>query len=127
MDYDKLTKVALKLNEASDKYNKVLIELVGKINSYNLGVEAVVNINSEYKLMYGRVEGFWGLYILDSKSSWPIASSPRQIRIKAVEFLPQLLLQLNQEANVLLNRIKEANEMLNEAVKSFEKEGVLHE
>lgn len=133
----KLASVSQSLNQASDLVTSGIAQVEGALREYKLGVEAWVDIRRWYeegqytdggwfrlgrtqKLGYGKKDGKWGLltYIFAEESDEPeefafLREAPRDVRLAAVDKLPELLDAL----------VEKAVQTAQEATKKAEKAG----
>jgi hypothetical protein len=124
-----LSSFSKSLNEASDELSKQISAIESALNEFKLGVWVWVKkpiltetefsepddagnrreFNFNYELGYGKHKGKWGLLIsygwegddgMDTKIT-PLRDAPREIRIKAMGRIPDLLDELAQEMSSL--------------------------
>lgn len=112
--YRKLSEVASALNEVSDSLGQQIAELDSTLKKLNLGVTVWVpfrgnvedNVLWSEDLGYAKVRGKWGVALrtfvqpCDDEpqvEEWLFNDAPRQLRLSAVEKLPELLEKLSQQ------------------------------
>jgi hypothetical protein len=131
-----LTKTAQSLNSASDKLNQVIEKLDGALRNLNLGVSAWVNFdewsdeedNSGHSSVgYSKQNNKWGIALMsisenhtwgeERSMTWLFADAPRELRLRAVKHIPELIEELNKVAakftNDLIKKTNEADELAN--------------
>lgn len=135
-----LSLLSKSLNEASDELSKQISAIESALNQYKLGVWVWVKkpilteteisdpddqgrryeYNFDYQLGYGKHKGRWGLLVshgweaddgTDTKIMF-LRDAPREIRIKAMDRIPNLLDDLAQEMSSLT---QEASKRASEA------------
>lgn len=133
-----LSSFSKSLNDASDELSRHIGTLESALNSYNLGIWAWVAepilseaelsepdekkqqymMTFEHRLGYGKHKGKWGL-LVSSGYDWdddprviPLREAPREVRVKAVDKIPDLLEALAKEVTALT---KEASKKAAEA------------
>lgn len=133
--FQKLTQTAASLNAESDKLSVFIEKLEKALRALNLGVSAWVTVdNWEDESKNKRLSevgydksniGAWGLYLrasvlndkgmLVSVSNWSFTSAPRELRVRAISHIPELIVALNTTASnvtqVLIQGNKEAEEL----------------
>lgn len=135
--YRKLSEVASSLNEVSDILGQQISELEAALKKLNLGITVWVpfrgdnedNVLWSEDLGYAKVRGKWGIalrtffHACDDEpevEEWLFNDAPRQLRLSAVESLPQLLEKLSQQgeqtAQELCCKVAEVGELV-DAVK----------
>src|SRR5262245_53356860 len=140
IDFSRLEAHSKKINEASDDLTKALTTINEKLNSLNLGLQVFLEeeLHSEstrardqsrseilWHLGYGKVDGTWGLLLkteefinvddaynrqLAHEEQYLLLSCPRELRIKAVEFIPSLIQQLERESENFTKSVSKAKE-----------------
>ena len=120
----RLSTLASTLNRTSDDLSKQLAEIETALSRLNLGVTARVRlstrevdsgINLIEEIGYAKVDGKWGLtwltyYDHDPEGSWSeklLREAPRDVRLLAVEVLPQLLDELALQGENLASKTGE--------------------
>jgi len=119
----KLSRRATELNSISDSLSKQIEVLEGQLKQLNLGVTAWARVNHTYddeggecitEIGYSRFRSRWGIalrscYIEPSheehEEMWPFTDGPRQLRIDAVDKIPELLEQLDTEAEKMISAL----------------------
>lgn len=132
---EQLSRTAASLNRETDRLARLIETLDVALRKLNLGVSASVRVSylenpsGSYvveDLAYAKVGGKWGLAIISGKghdsfegsestTEWLFADAPREIRVRAVEFIPKLIVELNKTASDMVNRLsaktKEAEDL----------------
>ena len=123
-----LTSLSKNLNEASDELSRQIATVESALNALNLGTWAWVyeptmteaelsepdakgqryELNYVHTLGYGKHKGKWGLLV---SSCWdyddenaeitPLRDAPREVRLKAIDKIPELLEALVKEVAAL--------------------------
>lgn len=131
-----LTNAAQNLNELSDRLTAQVAEIETTINKLNLGVRAVVDVETSsddglstcvLRLGYGKVDGKWGFTIdqflepdpEDTYEKWAFKDAPRDLRLKVVERIPQLLDELTTTSIKLASVINEKITVTKQLAASF--------
>jgi hypothetical protein len=125
--YLQLSSVASDLNTVSDEFGKSVAEIDSALKKLNLGISVWVVVTEwqddqgfdfhNQEIGYAKVEGKWGISIRtvsgnrnwpdqDSVEQWSFNDGPRQLRLAAIEKLPELLTTLSKEAIVTTEKIK---------------------
>jgi hypothetical protein len=105
-----LTTVAQNLNELSDRLTAQVLLIERAVNKLNLGVRTTVDVDSSLidnddfsalvtRLGYTKVDGKWGFAIhqfvdIDPENTyqtWAFKDAPRDLRLKAVDRIPELM------------------------------------
>jgi hypothetical protein len=126
-----LSKASRELNDASDTFGVAVSSLEDAINELNPGVSAWVTISratsnedrpwesSEERLGYDKVNGRWGLALctveIDNSgehsetvaSSWLFKDGPRNLRLRAIDHVPELVEALSREVSQAAKRVSE--------------------
>jgi hypothetical protein len=128
-----LANIAQKVNDLSDRLTDHVSEVESAINKFNLGVYATViaETTSEdgtyvriIRLAYGKSTGRWGFVIEDfidqdpenSWQSWAFKEAPRELRLKVIERIPQLLDELVTKSSSLASDISDKIKMTKDLV-----------
>jgi len=126
--FEALSRTAKKLNDESDKLSKTIEKLNLALQVLNLGVHAWVQFDkwcgeddSEgyYEIGYDKSMGPWGLCLrsfassdhtgAENTSAWTFNGAPRELRIRAVSHIPELIEALNKAASQLVQDLSERN------------------
>jgi hypothetical protein len=129
LSIDKLSETATTLNSASRKLNESVEKLNAALKQLNLGVPAWFqtwvhednSVSDVEEIGYARVKGRWGIVIRKTidfhngpdpdENEWHFADAPRDLRIRNIEFLPQLIDKLNADtADVAAKLSERAND-----------------
>lgn len=114
-----LKDIASRLNEESDSLTADIQDIQGKLNRLNLGLDVWCErpILIEFRLGYCKTHEGWGLAVkkvqvrVDSGQEFgmtrpePLLRASRQLRIAAVEELPNLIEVLEERAKFTLKAI----------------------
>jgi uncharacterized phage infection (PIP) family protein YhgE len=124
----KLTTAAKTVNELSDQLKEEIAKIEDTLNELNLGITANVRIDNWtdeegnsglWRLAYGKEAGRWGFFIeylaelanrgpdSGTYESWLFKDSPREQRLKAVNYIPSLLASLAKKSGELADTITE--------------------
>lgn len=145
--YQQLSKVAGELNAVSDELGMCIVDLNAALKKLNLGVTKWIEIRGDEDpetgnfsvdyLGYAKVSGNWGIglstmignYNHDPEGSseqWPFNDGPRELRLAAIEKIPELLNKLSEAATQMTAHVRkklgEAQEVA-EAIKLVANEG----
>lgn len=125
--YETLSSSAQSLNNTSEELAKIGAAMDAAVKKLNLGVEAWATIASgsdetqphlEYqdRLGYAKIDGKWGLAIRvvecdredgeeTIEKQWLFADAPREMRMMALDRLPELIDALNKNVRNLHERM----------------------
>lgn len=138
--FDELAQRAVSLNRVSDQLTAQVDKIEATLKRFNLGVVVWIAIRDEaqedgswsmVELGYCRVGERWRIALLTTsganrsdpnpvKSFSAFADAPRQLRIKAVVFIQELLANLVTEADKLIAAISPKVETLGAIVTELE-------
>jgi len=123
--FQKLAESAAALNAASDQLSKPIADLDAAIKNLNLGVSCWVRIGSwgdedsswegVNQLGYQKIAGRWGIAVStyttdggepENRESWLLGEAPRQLRLKALDHIPELLEALVKETEKTTKQIQ---------------------
>lgn len=125
--YQQLSAVASELNAVSDELGKSISDLDASLKKLNLGVEQWVEVRGnddpqtgdhwEEELGYAKVNGKWGIALrtVEGNYNWPdqdhfetwlFNEGPRELRLSAIGFIPELLAKLSEEATSMAKKVK---------------------
>ena len=119
-----LAATAVNLNESSQSLSELIERIDGALQRLNLGVSAwtvvshggnaIVSSWSE-DLGYGRTgRKSWGLMLrkveqhfpdIDQYDEWPFNEAPRELRVRAVKHIPNLLKKLDEASQELVKNL----------------------
>ncbi|MGO8814981.1 MAG: hypothetical protein ACLQVG_10040 [Terriglobia bacterium] len=127
--YQQLSKVATDLNVVSDELGKCVVDLDAALKKLNLGVATWLKIRERQNersgdftnefLGYEKINGKWGIslsrvignynYGEDEASSedWLFNEGPRELRLAAIEKIPELLNRLSETATKMAADVRE--------------------
>jgi len=141
-----LAQTASELNSATKQLSKTIATLDESLKRLNLGISSWVQfasggsedglIEESLELGYAKINGTWGLAIRSSSwhvqdpdretsTEWLYADASRELRLRAIEYIPELIERLNKDAQVItlkLNRKIEEAELLAKVVNSIDRE-----
>jgi len=121
--FQDLAAAAGDLNQASDELMKFMSELDTALKALNLGIECWVEIGRYSKpdvswadeLGFAKVSGKWGLALRsvelgdksdDDPAYWLFNEASRDMRIEAVDFIPDLLKALREAAALKTDQVR---------------------
>lgn len=115
--YQKLLGAATELNSASDRFSKLVAEIDATLKPLNIGITSWVKIGSGWgsehssgydQVGYTKVGGKWCIALSsveefvdgrdDDCDVWAFGDGPRRLRLRAIDYLPDLLDELAKEA-----------------------------
>ncbi|MGA2723189.1 MAG: hypothetical protein ABSG79_12350 [Bryobacteraceae bacterium] len=115
--YQKLLTAATELNSASDRFSKLVAEIDATLKPLNIGITSWVKMgpgwssenHSGYdQVGYHKVNGKWCVALSsveenfdgreDDWEVWAFSDGPRRLRLKAIDYLPNLLDELAKQA-----------------------------
>ena len=102
-----LERVAQRLNSACDKINQKIESYERKLAEIGLGMSAEISVGGKdvRTLLYAKGEQGWGFYVAEAtfpRSFKRLRDSSREIRLKALLLVPQLLEKMLQKATDML-------------------------
>jgi hypothetical protein len=111
--FQQLSAAASSLNAASDRLTKIINEIESVLKPLNIGLHCWVKMgpgwsapdgsSGYYQLGYTKVSGKWGIALSevsdysDDDEVWAFNDAPRTLRLKAVDYIPQLLDELTKK------------------------------
>jgi hypothetical protein len=126
--FRQLSTVASELNNVSDELGKSIVDIDAALKKLNVGVSVWVNIKCDdssegdpsyymEQLGYAKVGGKWGVALKtvfgheqfpedERAETWLFNDGPRELRLAAIEKLPEMLMALSKEAFDMSARIK---------------------
>lgn len=140
-DFGKLEQISKSLNEDSNKLTKILGQINSKLNALNLGVEVWLDdqlyedrlprdeygtgMTASGYLGYGKLGDSWGLLVkqtrekelgdgersLESEDYKFLLESSRELRLSAVDLIPDLIAELQSEAEETRSAVSKAKEL----------------
>lgn len=111
---DKLQDTAIILNKVSDEINKIILELEGRLQKMNLGIECHHSALPLGILSYMKSEHGWGLHLADENGKYcKLIDAPRNKRISAMYHLASLFYLIDNESNILIKDIDTALAQIN--------------
>ena len=124
--FSALSSVASILNASSDKLSSNIASLEAELKKLSLGVSSFVIFEDRVprhslfydfdKLRYSKVNGKWG-FVIETLAGheeaddhrvheiWPFNEAPRGKRVKAVDFIPELLDKLAKDATTMVEEV----------------------
>jgi len=113
------------LNGISDTLNEEIRIVNEHFKQINLGIPCWVKCTDTLSIGYAKVSGQWGVCIQENNEKWQFTDAPRQWRLALVEFLPDLIKGMTEEANkysaVIVSKIeylREFNYAMQEGLKN---------
>lgn len=126
-----LTKASEKVNELTDELNRHVSDIEANVNRLTLGisVDVVVSTSSDEEgfrtqeiiIAYGKVGNRWGIFIKKEVEDlrfpdpdnididvWPFHEAPRDLRLKSVGYIPNLLDALIKKSEEIQSQIQDA-------------------
>ena len=122
------SKVAADLNAVSDELGKSIAELDAALKKLNLGVTTWIQVQlvrdpqtadfeGDY-LGYAKVGGKWGIALRKTSGNynyapdeppeeWPFNEGPRELRLEAIEKIPELLNKLSEAATKMAANVRD--------------------
>jgi prefoldin subunit 5 len=133
-DFQALSVVASSLNSASDELTKVVGILDGALQKLNIGLSVWVDYANraeqpgeidEDQIGYCKVNGKWGIGLrrvwgnsneefFDSEGPWLFNDSPREMRLKSVDKIPELIEALSKAATEMTKKVQEKTQGVRE-------------
>jgi hypothetical protein len=142
--FQRLSTAAGALNSQSDRLSKIVSELETSLKKLNVGLVRWINISSPStsldsmeryyeQLGYIKIGGKWVLALRtvteyvqtpdeNDYEQWPFSDAPRQLRLKAVAFIPKLLQALAEEAEKFAQSIADKADMAQRLVMDLNRE-----
>jgi hypothetical protein len=135
--FQQLSTAASTLNSASDRLSELVAELDSSLKTLNVGLVCWVDINRPWtsadglrtysqKVGYAKISGKWGVAVrtvdrheyddYPDTEEWAFSEAPRQLRLEAVEFIPQLLEKLAKEAEKHTREVTEKTDQVQQLV-----------
>lgn len=139
-NFQALSKIAPSLNSASDELTRVVDKLDEALKKLNLGLTAWVNFvdrlpNVDFpydcdQIGYCKVNGRWGISLRhvwgrdwdddNEEGPWPFSEAPREMRLRSVDKLPELIESLNEKASETTKKIQEKTKEVGELAAAIE-------
>ncbi len=125
--FKELSETSIRLNAVSDELGKLILQLESDLKKLNLGIEGWVMCHSESSINgdemwsrlvgYAKVDGKWGIALRlayedfsnpdrDSSDTKLFNEASRDLRIAAIDSIPDLLEKLTAAAEATVNEIK---------------------
>jgi prefoldin subunit 5 len=138
--FQTLSTVAPTLNSASDELNRCVASLDESLKKLNAGLTVWVSFRSrgveedEYdddQIGYAKVDGKWGIAIrhiwgnyatekFGDEGPWFFNDASRDLRLLAVDQLPELIEALGEEASKVTKRVQEKTKQVHELATAIE-------
>jgi len=134
--FQTLSSVAPTLNSASDELNRCVASLDESLKKLNAGLTVWVSFRSrgvkedeyeydEDQIGYTKVAGKWGIAIrhvwgnyateqFGEEGTWFFNDAPRELRLLAVDQLPELIEALGEEASKITKKVQEKTKQVRE-------------
>jgi len=131
------------LNQSSDLLSQKIVEIESALNHYKLGIWAWlekplfyrlesdgngVDVEVSYHFGYGKIRDKWGLLIHERPDYDPeilsplfLKDAPRDIRVRAVERIPELLKCVTDKAAEFSREIMKKTELAEQIAASLKK------
>ncbi len=135
-NFQALSAVAASLNSASDEFTQVIDALDEALKKLNIGLVVWVifgdrgdeNDPSQYdcdQIGYCKVDGKWGIALRhiwgheafevhNEEGPWPFKDAPREMRLRSVDKIPELIKSLSEEASSTTKKIQEKTKEVRE-------------
>jgi hypothetical protein len=117
--FQKLKGAATQLNAAADRFAKLIGEIDATLKPLNIGIDCWVKMGDGWDLGYSsgydqvgytKIEGKWGVALSSVTEDqngettydglWSFSDGPRELRLRAIDYIPQLLEALAEQAVV---------------------------
>lgn len=132
LDFSRLESFSLKLNQASESLNEAMRLVEEKFAQLRLGVDAWVKLDAtpmrdDVGNQVGEITTFfcyekrgskWGLYFIDitdteeEVSCEPFSQVSRQLRMKGLKKVPELIKKLEQRSDELLSELRASQNLV---------------
>jgi len=139
-NFQKLSAVASSLNSASDELTKVVAVLDETIRNLNIGLTVWINFTCrveqppEYdndQIGYCKLNGKWGIALqrvwgdyqsdyYQSDGPWLFNDAPRDMRLKSVDKIPDLIEALGKEAFETTRNVHEKTQQVRELANAIQ-------
>jgi hypothetical protein len=115
--FHKLKRAAAELNAASDRFAKLIGEIDAALKPLNIGISCWVNMGvwsvegetgGYDHVGYTKIDGKWGVALgsvaqdvngeVIRDEQWTFSDGPRHLRVRAIDYIPQLLEALAEQA-----------------------------
>jgi hypothetical protein len=133
-DFQALSAVASSLNSASDELTKVVGILDGALQRLNIGLNVWIDyVNraeqpgeiDDDQIGYCKVNGKWGIGLrriwgdtqrdfYEIEGPWLFNDSPRDMRLKSVDKIPELIAALSKAASEMTKKVQEKTQGVRE-------------
>ena len=123
MNFDRLEVIATELNLATNDLSADVIRIEKKLNSLNLGVQCFIDTEKNVQLGYSRFNKKWGFIVRLGNEQWRLLESPKELRILAIMYIPDLCEQMIDATKATMVRIKKSVDTAKEIIKVIEKVG----
>ena len=116
MKIEDLKEIGEKLTLISDEMNKNIVLFEEQLKTFNIGIQVFVDITPNTQLGYGRLDSKdWHLIIktkqFEQTEVWPLANSPRGLRLLGYKHMYEIIPALKSAALVLCEQIETALKM----------------
>jgi len=117
IDFSRLEQLSSKLNQSSESLNESLKLVEAKFAQLRLGVEAFLVVETDDEsdhvtyFSYAKRSGKWGLFFTYDSGPKEVACEPfsqasRELRLKALNMIPDLVALLEKRAEELLGQLR---------------------
>ena len=114
-----LERTAERLNLVSDQLNSVVDSINDSLKRLNIGLPAWYIIDEKLKVGYAKVKHKWGIAIEANNEQWHFRDAPRKLRLEVVDYFPNILDVLSNEAYKLTENIKEKNYKMKQIIEGI--------
>lgn len=142
-NFKALSEIAPSLNSASDELTKVVDKLDEALKKLNLGLTAwvrfadrVPQVDFPYdcdQIGYCKVNGKWGIALRhiwgqdwddhNEEGPWLFNEAPREMRLRSVDKIPELIESLNKKASDTTKKIREKTKEVRELAEAITPKG----
>lgn len=103
-----ITTLGQKLREQTDELNAVIADAERAIEARKCGVRASVVLSTDEALAFGKFDRQWRLIYVQSGTEVPLVNASRAVRLRAIEFLPNLIEALRDALDTEITRVENA-------------------
>jgi len=120
IDWEKVRAIGAALKKDSAALSAVLLEFEKRIVELDIGVEAIVPIDAETQLRFGKQNGKWGLFVVATLNGKEhvhvLQNASRAMRIGAGHQAVALLARLIEEGEQMLVEVRGAGASVIDAI-----------
>ena len=116
-----LQRLSEELNNKSAEFGKVIAQLDEHFKKLGLGLEVWVDLESQVEFFgYAKVNNKWGLALSREGTIWLFNDGPRELRLRAIDRLQQLVEMMIERAIETTKVMREKITFVEEIVKRVE-------